>query len=524
MEPGQPQAEAVVIQGNRIVAVGSNEAARRWLLEHRNGDQAIEEIDLRGKLLLPGFNDSHVHFMSGGFSLAVPDLRNTRTPQDFVSGIETYARTLPQGAWITGVDWDHEKWPGTPLPSRQWVDAAAGGRPLLASRFDGHMALANSRALELAGITKDTSDPSGGVIVRDHKGEPTGMLKDSAQDLVMKVIPPRSDDEKRVAAIAATDHAASLGVTSVTDVSADGDVPLYRKLSEEGRLKTRIYGAQPVYFERFLATDEGISGPDGFVRIGGVKGFSDGSLGSSTAFFFEPYADDPGNRGLLFDQMFPEGIMLERVRKCDKAGLQVMIHAIGDAANRIILDLYQQVALENGPRDRRFRIEHAQHLAPADLPRFARQDVIASMQPYHAADDGCWCDRRLGRERCAMAYPFKSLIESGAALAFGSDWTVAPLDPLLGIKAAVARQTLDGLHPQGWVPEQKITVEQAVRAYTMGSARAEFAENRKGSIAPGKLADLVVLSEDIFHTAPSRIDKARVIFTIVDGEVVFSAT
>jgi predicted amidohydrolase YtcJ len=259
------------------------------------------------------------------------------------------------------------------------------------------------------------------------------------------------------------------------------------------------------------------------LRIGGLKGFADGSLGSSTAFFFEPYNDTPDTRGLLFDQMLPEGTMLKRVEAADKLGLQIMIHAIGDEANLRILDIYRQAAEQNEPRDRRFRIEHAQHLRPSEIARFGTQKVIASMQPYHEADDGRWCDKRIGPERSKGTYAFRSLLNAGAVLAFGSDWTVAPLNPLEGIKAAVTRQTLDGKHPNGWNPEQKLTVDEAVRAFTVGSAYAEFAEKVKGSITPGKLADLVLLDRDIYQINPAEIDEARVLVTVMDGQVVWEA-
>ena len=387
------------------------------------------------------------------------------------------------------------------------------------------MALANSLALKLAGVTKETKDPPGGLIVRDRQtGEPTGILKDGAESLVDRVVPTKTFDEKHVAAKAATDHAAQMGVTSLTDMSADGDVGLYQYMLERGELKTRIYAARSIVSWEVLAKT-GVRAAFGSdrLRIGGVKGFADGSLGSSTALFFEPYNDTPDTHGLLFDQMLPEGTMFERVEAADKLGLQVMIHAIGDEANLRILDIYQQAAEQNGPRDRRFRIEHAQHLRVADIPRFGKQKVIASMQPYHEADDGCWCDKRIGPERSKGTYAFRSLLDSGAVLAFGSDWTVAPLNPLAGIKAAVTRHTLDGKHPDGWNPEQKLTLDQAVRAFTVGSAYAEFAEHVKGTITPGKLADLVMLDCDLYQTKPADIDKARVVLTVMDGKVVWQA-
>jgi hypothetical protein len=311
-------------------------------------------------------------------------------------------------------------------------------------------------------------------------------------------------------------------VTSVQDVSAGDDVGLYQRLIEQGELKTRIYCIRPITSWETLART-GVRAPFGndLLRIGGLKGFADGSLGSSTALFFEPYNDAPDTRGLLFDQMLPEGAMLKRVLGADKAGLQVMIHAIGDDANLRVLDLYQQVAAQNGSRDRRFRIEHAQHLRPGEVARFGRQQVVASMQPVHCADDGRWCEKRIGPERSKGTYVFRSLINAGATLAFGTDWAVAPLNPMLGLKAAVTRQTLDGRNPDGWIPEQKITLDDAVRAYTVGSACAEFAEQLKGTIAPGKLADLVMLDRDIFRMAPTGLDQVEVALTIMDGRVVY---
>src|SRR5215471_14023495 len=423
----------------------------------------------------------------GGFSITNVDLRDAKSPDEFAKRLGDHAKKLPKGRWILGGDWDHEKWPGTPLPTKEMIDAVTPDNPVFVNRTDGHMALANSLALKLAGVTKDTKDVPGGLIVRDAKtGEPTGVLKDAALDLVDKAVPERSFEEKLGAARAATAHAASVGVTSVQDMSAGDDVGLYQYMLERGELKTRIYGMFSIVRWETLGKT-GVRGGFGSdtLRIGGLKGFADGSLGSSTALFFEPYSDAPNTRGLLFDQMLPEGIMLKRVEAADKEGLQVMIHAIGDEANMRILDIYRETEGKNGPRDRRFRIEHAQHLRPSEIERFGKQKVIASMQPYHAADDGRWCDKRIGPERSKGTYAFRSLLASGAVLAFGSDWTVAPLNPMEGLKAAVTRQTLDGKHPNGWLPEQKLTLDEAIRAFTVGSAYAEFAENVKGTIAPG---------------------------------------
>jgi predicted amidohydrolase YtcJ len=516
MDPGRPHADAVAISGNRIAALGSSDEIRALA----GSDTRV--IDAGGRLVLPGFNDAHVHFLSGGFSLSNVDLRDAKSPEAMAARLADFARNTPKGRWIVGGDWDHEKWPGAPLPTRQMIDAATPNHPVFINRLDGHMALANSLALKLAGLTSKTKDVPGGLIVRDQKGEPTGVLKDAAEDLVERVIPPRSFDEKHAAARAATHYAASLGVTSLTDMSAGEDVGLFQYMLDRGELKTRIYAIRSIVSWEVLrkAGVRAAFGSD-MLRIGGLKGFADGSLGSTTAFFFEPYNDAPKTRGLLFDQMLPEGIMLKRVQAADEAGLQVMIHAIGDEANYRILEIYKSVAASNGNRDRRFRIEHAQHLRPSEIPRFGSQKIIASMQPYHAADDGRWCEKRIGPERAKGTYAFKTLLDTGAVLAFGSDWTVAPLNPLEGIKAAVTRQTLDGKHPDGWIPEQKLSVDEAVRAYTFGSAYAEFAEAVKGSLRPGMLADFVMLDRDIYTIEPSQIDQTRVLTTIIDGKVVF---
>src|SRR5438876_11566001 len=454
MDPSRPIAQAVAILGNRIVAVGSSEEMQKLA-----GSQT-RVIDAQGQLVLPGFNDSHVHFLSGGFQLSSVDLRDANSPEEFAHRIREFAEKLPAGRWITGGDWDHERWPGAQLPTREMIDRFTPTTPVFVNRLDGHMALANSLTLRLAGVTRQTPDPPGGLIVRDPKmGEPTGVLKDAAMSYVWKVVPASSFEEKLAAARAATNHAASLGVTSVQDMSAGSDVGVYQALLDRSELKNRIYAVAPLpRWERLAQTGVRAHFGTEMLRIGGLKGFADGSLGSTTALFFEPYKDAPNTRGLAGDEMFPEGAMLERVRGADRAGLQVMIHAIGDRANDAILSIYEQVEKENGDRDRRFRIEHAQHLRSQEIARFGRDHIIASMQPYHAIDDGRWAENRIGKERAKTTYAFRSLLDAGATLAFGTDWTVAPLNPILTIYAAVTRRTLDAKHPQGWVPEQKISV------------------------------------------------------------------
>jgi predicted amidohydrolase YtcJ len=482
--PQQPDAEAVAIQGNRILAVGSTAEILRFKMPY------TQALDLHGRRVVAGFNDAHVHFYSGGANLTGPPLRYSKSQQDFRNTLEAYAKKQPAGRWILGGNWDHENWTPADLPTRQLIDAVTPSWPVFINRLDGHMALANSLALKLAGIDSKTKDVPGGVIVRDASGYPTGILKDAAQSLVERVIPGPTQDQVRDAIRAAQTYAAGNGVTSVQDMSAAPDVlRAYQTMLRNGELVVRISGHQPLPSWNRLA-DVGVLADFGseYLHIGGVKGFADGSLGSTTALFFAPYLDSPKSSGIASDELSDPARMWSNIEHADSAGLQIAIHAIGDKANNTILSFYERLEHEHGGRDRRLRIEHAQHLLASDIPRFARDHVIASMQPYHCIDDGRWAEKRIGPERAKTTYAFRSLLDTGATLAFGSDWDVAPMVPLLGIYAAVTRRTLDGKHPGGWVPEQKITVSEAVRAYTMGSAYASFEEKIKGSIEPGKLA------------------------------------
>jgi len=513
----QPEVEAVAVLGNRIAAVGSTEEIRKWVGAN------TKVIDLQGMRVTPGFNDSHVHFLDGGMGLASVQLRDARTPEEFRDRIRDFARKLPKGRWILNGNWDHENWTPSALPTRRLIDEVTPDNPVFINRLDGHMCLANSPALKLAGVTRETSDPPGGTIVRDADGEPTGVLKDAAMNFVTKLIPNPSDEVMAEAIRAALAYAAENGVTSVQDMSASADIfGVYQKLLASGELTVRVYGFQPLSeWGRLARTGVRAWFGNDRLKIGGLKGFADGSLGSTTALFFEPYLDDPKTSGLPSDEMFPENKMLNNILGADRAGLQVAIHAIGDKANKTILDMFAEVEKRNGARDRRLRIEHAQHLRPEEIKRFGAQRVIASMQPYHAIDDGRWAENRIGPTRAKGTYAFRSLLDAGATLAFGSDWFVAPMEPLMGIYAAVTRRTLDGKRPQGWVPEQKITVAEAVRAYTMGSAYASGDEKLKGSIEVGKLADLVALSADIFKIDPVEIEKTNVVMTIFDGKVIY---
>jgi hypothetical protein len=419
------------------------------------------------------------------------------------------------------------------LPTRRLIDAATPNNPVLLSRYDGHSVLANSLALKMAGVTKETPDPPGGVIVRDPAtGEPTGVLKDAAEGLVDRAVPRPTEGEMEEALRAALQEAARRGVTSVQDIAVDGDsfngsftgeIQLLRRAEQEGWLTCRMYEITPIADWQKLA-QAGLSHEMGsdFLKLGAVKAFADGSLGSRTAWMFEPYADDAANRGLPTDIMNPPAKLEALARGADEAGIQLCVHAIGDRAISEMLDLYTRLG-GNSPAAHRFRIEHAQHVRPQDFARFRKLGVIASMQPYHCIDDGRWAEKRIGHERARWSYAWRSMLEAGAALAFGSDWPVAPLDPLLGIYAAVTRATLDGKHPEGWFPEERLGVEEALRAYTQGCAYAAFEEKEKGTITRGKLADLVVLSDDIFAIPPAKIKDTRVVMTLVGGKVVFGA-
>jgi hypothetical protein len=511
-----PKAEAVACWGERIVAVGTETEIRK------TAASTAEVIDLAGALVLPGFIDSHVHFLNGGYSLLAVQLRDA-TREEFVARIAAKAKDLPKGEWILNGEWDHERFLPVELPRRDWIDSATPDHPVCVNRLDGHMILANSLALKIAGVTKSTPTPPGGEIVRDPAtGEPTGILKDAAMDLVYRRVPDPTPAQNLRAAEAALAEAARRGVTSVHDVSGEAGFDIYQDLLKAGKLTTRISFYVPITSVDVVARMKMKSGfGDDRLRFAGLKGFADGSLGSATAYFDEPYADNPATSGILVAEMYPEGIMEERILKGDRAGLQAGIHAIGDRANAVILDIFERVAAANGPRDRRFRIEHAQHLRPADFARYAKLGVIASVQPYHAIDDGRWAERKIGPERAKTTYAFRTFLNNGVVLACGSDWPVAPMDPVLGIYAAVTRATLDGRQPGGWVPGEKISVEEAVGGFTQGGAYAEFAENDKGTIAAGKLADLVVLDTDIFAVAPEKIREAKVLMTICGGKVVF---
>ena len=524
-DSARPWAQAVAVAGDTIVAVGDSAGLATLA---GPGTRVIRN----GKAMVtPGFTDGHVHLLSGGFQLARVSLREASSPTEFTRRLKEHAAKVPPGEWITGGDWDHERWPGAPLPDRSWIDSVTPNNPVFVNRLDGHMSLANTAALRLARIGRATRDVPGGTIVRDPRtGEPTGLLKDNARDLVERVKPIPSPAQSDSALVRAMRWAAAHGVTGVSTMSDDPgtlsiagswrELAALKRAHQNGSMLTRVSIYVSLEAWRAMADTLRAQGPgDDWLRSAGVKGFVDGSLGSTTALFYEPYKDAPGSLGLL---VTPEDSLRAWIGGADSAGLQVVVHAIGERANGLLLDIYDSVAKAHGSRDRRFRIEHAQHLRRQDITRLAHSGVIASMQPYHAIDDGRWAEKRIGPERIKTTYAFRSLLDNGAHLAFGSDWTVAPMDPILGIYAAVTRRTLDDKNPTGWIPDQKITVEEALRGYTAGSAYAVFAEGSRGKLAPGYLADLVLLDQDLTAIPPEAIEGVTVRATVVGGKVVFS--
>lgn len=509
-----PWAGAVAVAGDSIVAVGDSASVAVYV------GPSTRVVDNGRALVVPGFLDAHTHFMSGGQQLISVDLRMAGTPEEFIRRLKDFAASRPAGEWILGGDWDHERWAGAPLPTRDWIDSVTPNNPVFVNRLDGHMGLANSLALQKAGLTASSPAIPGGTMVRDPSGRLTGVLKDNAKGPLYHVVPDVTPLQADSAIARASAWAASKGVVGVSAVSASwAEVAALKRARDAGTLRTRVSVYVPLESWRAAAESLRVNGPgDDWLRVAGVKGYVDGSLGSGTALFFERYADDPNTVGLL---VTPEESLRTWIGASDSAGLQVAVHAIGERANALLLAIFDSVASAHGARDRRFRVEHAQHLRPEDVPVFGRLGVIASMQPYHLIDDGRWAGKRLGPIRVANSYVFRSLLDSGARIAFGSDWSVAPLDPILGIYAAVTRSTLDSLNPGGWIPKQKISVDEALRAYTTANAYAVFADQRRGMLKPGFKADIVLLDRDLTTIRPDEIEHVAIRRTVVDGSTVY---
>ena len=509
-DSANPSASVIAIKGNQIIYTGTEYATYQ-------GEKTIME-DLEGRFVTPGFIDNHVHFLSGGYNLGSVQLKAIKTKQAFIDAIKTYCEKQPPGTWILGGNWDHEAWGGE-LPLRSWVDSITGDHPILLSRYDGHESFTNTLALTLCGINKSTPAPPGGAILYE-----AGILKDKAQDLVLQKIPPFTPEQLDQFLKQAMQEAVQNGITQVYDVCSFGgwqDLETFQRAAKMEALQVRIYGCVPLSDWSRLDSfcDQNGKGDD-WLRWGGLKGYVDGSLGSTTAWFYSPYLDAPQTNGLVITDT---NDLRKWVTSADAAGLQISLHAIGDRANDYALELYRHAAVVNGTKDRRFRIEHAQHLSKDAAKKFVQQQVTASMQPYHAIDDGKWAYKRLEDDRLQRTYMFNTLIQEGAVVSFGSDWDVAPLNAIMGIYAAVTRRTLDDKNPGGWYPAEKVTVEQALKCYTQQNAFASFMENKTGVLKKGMLADFVILSDDLLTMQPELIKNVTVIKTIVNGKVVYTA-
>jgi len=514
MDRDRPRARAIALLGNRVLAVGSDAEIRVLLAPSGRA------IDLGGRTVVPGFTDSHLHFMTYGLGLRQIDLAGVPSLEEALARVAARAAETPAGQWLRGWGWDHSLWAGGGFPTRHELDRVAPNHPVFLSRKCGHAGWANSRALELSGLSAETPDPPGGAIDRDPKtGEPTGILKETAVDLVYRLLAEPTPEEAQQAVKAAMAHAHRWGVTGVHTMEGPSAFHAFQRLRAAGELKLRVLMQIPdenldAAIQAGLQSGFG----DERLRIGGVKAFADGALGARTADMLEPFEGEPGNYGIA---VADAGQLRDLVAKAARAGLASFVHAIGDRANRHVLDAFEASRQAGLGLNLRHRIEHVQILHPADLPRLARLGVVASMQPIHATQDMLLADALWGK-RCAGAYAWRSLLDSGAVLAFGSDAPVETMDPLPGIHAAVTRRRADGSPgPNGWYPEQRLTVAEAVHAYTMGPAYASGEEALKGSLAPGKLADLAVLSRDIFVIEPMEIRATEVVATLFDGELVY---
>jgi predicted amidohydrolase YtcJ len=537
MDPARPRAQAMAVGDGRIIAVGSLDEVAQATGEL----QGAETLDLRGRTVLPGLIDAHGHMAGlGSFGLGVVDLSDACAWEDVTARIGAAVRSKQEGEWILGGRWDHESWPRRELPTHEPLSAVSPHNPVWLRRVDGHAGIANAVALRLAGITRDTPDPPGGEIIRNQRGEPTGLLIDTAMELVSGKIPPGARGTGRELILRAQELCLAAGLTSVHDAGVSpADIVLYSELAERGELKLRLYVMVAAHHAmRWFDRNEPIvaQGPERRLTVRSAKLYIDGAMGSRGAWLLEPYADRPRGpggepyTGLAVSQPdFIEAVARHALQR----GYQVNTHAIGDRGNREVLDAYQR-ALEDhvensggeavpGRTDHRFRIEHAQLLSPDDIPRFANLGIIASMQPTHATSDMRWVDDRVGSQRARGAYAWASLLRSSAIIAAGSDFPVESHNPFLGFYAAVTRQNLEGQPEGGWMPQERMTREEALRAMTLHAAYAAFEEDQKGSLEAGKLADFIVIDRDVMVCEPSAIPGTRVLMTVIGGEVVYEA-
>ncbi len=519
-DPAQPWAEALAISEGKITCIGKMDHV---LLDCGGGQEGVETVNLRGQFVMPGFNDAHVHLgKAASDGLAVP-LAGVPSAEEMQKLVIAAVAQHKEGEWITGSGWDQNVWPDKRFPNRQQLDAVSPRNPAILTHVSGHLAVANSLALRSAEIDKHTPNPPGGEIEHDALGEPTGMLKeDAAMSLVKVRIPDPTPEQRRKGIELVLKNVAMNGVTSVQDYSEWADFQVYQQLKEEGKLSVRITEWLPFTssFDDLQNMRAQGGTKDSWLKTGALKAFTDGALGSRTAAMLEPYSDDPSTTGIL--TMDPEKLTAMAIQR-DKAGFQLAFHAIGDRANRIALDVFEAVAKANGPRDRRDRIEHAQVVAPMDFARFAELHVIASMQPSHQTSDMRWAEDRIGRERIIGAYAWATMLKGGVPLAFGTDHPVEPISAFRGLYACVTRERPDGGPRNGWEPQEKISLTDCIRAYTSGSAYAQFEEGKKGELKPGEYADFIILSNDLTKVPPAQFTKTRVLRTVVGGRTVYES-
>jgi hypothetical protein len=506
--------EAIAITRGKIAAVGTSEEMQHWV-----GPQT-KVIDLEGKFVLPGFNDAHTHLANAGQGSLSVNVEGTRSVADFQQRIRARLSEFEPGEWVVGRGWDHSLWEENRMPTKADLDAVSTSHPMFFTRVDGHSAVANSLALEQAGITRSSEQPEGGEIVRDADGEPTGWLKENATGLVSGLIPAPTSEQRKRGLLLALAEAARYGVTSVQDNSSWEDFLALRELKQEGMLTLRVTEWLPfdAPLNRLEEMRKEGGATDPWLKTGALKGVTDGSGGSLSAAMLEPFANAPDNRGILLYE--PEQLKKMVVDR-DAAGFQIALHAIGDRANRVALDAFEAALKINKRRNARHKIEHAQFVHRDDFARFKELGVIASMQPCHLLADMRWAPTILGPEREYEGYAIGTMRQASARLAFGTDYPVEHINPLRGLYAAVTREFEDGGPEGGWLPEEKVSLEEAIRAYTLGSAFAEFEERRKGTLSPGKFADLIVLSQDITNVSPSELLRTDVLLTMVGGKIVY---
>jgi hypothetical protein len=524
IDKDNPYAQAVAIKGERIIAVGKTSEISALI---EKGSTKV--IDAAGRLVIPGFNDAHVHF--GPLDPDYIELRYTTDPSFITQKVKAQVARLQPGELIRGGHWEHEMFIDKKWPTKELIDKVSPDNPVMLSRADGHSVLVNSYVLKASGITKNTPDPFGGVIQKDPMtGEPTGIIKENAGEMIktgeIKPISTAEEEKARLwqGYLLALKEARELGVTSI-QVPGSADFEAYEKLQKNGELTCRIdigksLTADTILLKNYLELKKHYPKDGNWIRFGYLKAFMDGTLGSGTALMFEPFTDNPSSSGLA---LMPYEEMEKMIITADKLGFQIGVHAIGDKGNNWVLNAYEKAENVNGKHDSRHRVEHAQTLQPSDIPRFARLGVIASMQPTHCISDKKFCEKRIGPERAKGAYAWKSLTDAGAILAFGTDYQVEPLNPMEGLYAAVTRKDRLGEEGEGWHPEQKIKMEEAIKYYTLGSAYSQFMEDRKGMIKTGFLADIVIVDRDLLTISENEIMKTRVDYTITGGKVVYAS-